>query len=193
VKFANPPEAGTNFADYMRGQHMGTAAAAGLPYEIFSGDIRDVSDRTLRVVVNEFRRFAEQRQWQVVIPMFCQPVRQWWTEVCFMAGLVSQDEFDDVALVEWSPHGWAYIHPVQDPQGKKLEVESGFRSRSSVIAERGDDPEAVDQERADDVAREKDLGIYVDPNAAKPGGKKPGDGGDADGIDNDEYSAPPNP
>ena len=85
VKFSNPPEAGTTFSDYMRTQQLGTAAAAGLPYEVFSGDIREVSDRTLRVVINEFRRFAEQRQWQIVIPMLCKPVRRWWTEIAALA------------------------------------------------------------------------------------------------------------
>lgn len=166
VVFANPPEAGTTYSDYMRTQHLGTAAAAGLPYEILSGDIKEISDRTLRVLINEFRRLAEQRQWQVVIPMLCQPVMNAWTEAASLVGLVAADEVDAVRRVEWAPHGWAYIHPVQDVQGKKLEVEAGFRSRSSVIAERGDDPEEVDNETADDNARAERLGITKPAPAA---------------------------
>lgn len=169
IKFANPPEAGTTYSDYMRTQHLGTAAAAGMPYEVFSGDIKDISDRTLRVVINEFRRFAEQRQWHTIIPMFCQPVRQWWTDACVMAGLVSESEAVDVALVEWAPHGWAYIHPVQDVQGRKLEVDAGFRSRSSVVSASGDDPDVVDEERAADIEREKALGLYADPTGRTDG------------------------
>lgn len=188
VKFANPPEAGTTYSDYVRTQHLGTAAAAGIPYEIFSGDIREVSDRTLRVLINEFRRFAEQRQWHTIIPMFCQPVRRWWADTCVLAGLLTEDEALPATLVEWAPHGWAYIHPVQDPQGKRMEVEAGFRSRSSVIAERGDDPEEVDRERANDLARALEMGLPVDGmDLSTPVA------GDADGIDADEYSAPPNP
>ena len=171
IKFANPPEAGTTYSDYVRTQHLGTAAASGMPYEIFSGDIREVSDRTLRVLINEFRRFAEQRQWHTIIPMFCQPVRQWWTDTAVLAGRVTAAEAPDVALVEWAPHGWAHIHPVQDPQGKKLEVEAGFRSRSSVIGERGDDPDMVDAERAADKAREDALGLSEVP-VTPPGVKE---------------------
>lgn len=193
VKFANPPEAGTTFSDYLRTELLGPAAASGLPYEVFSGDIREVSDRTLRVIINEFRRLAEQRQWQVIIPMLCQPVRNWWAEAAVLAGKVAPSELDAVKRVEWAPHGWAYIHPVQDPQGKKLEVEAGFRSRSSVIGERGDDPETVDRERADDMEREKDLELWVDPVAAAAPGKAGGTKPDQDGIDNEEYTAPPNP
>jgi len=166
VKFANPPEAGTMYSEYMRTQHMGTAAAAGIPYELFSGDIANVSDRTLRVIINEFRRFAEQRQWQVVIPMFCQPVIEWFADAALMAGLISEAELPDVKRVEHAPHGWQYIHPTQDPQGKALEVTNGFRSRSSIIAERGDDPEAVDLERQEDLKREKALDLLPPPPPA---------------------------
>lgn len=181
VKFSNPPEAGTTYSDYMRSQYLTVSASHGLPYEVFSGDIKEISDRTLRVIINEFRRLAEQRQWQIVIPQFCQRIINWFAEASLLAGEITEDEFDDVRRVEHAPHGWAYIHPVQDPQGKKLEVEAGFRSRSSVIGERGDDPEAVDRERADDKQREDDLELTPPPPApvgappkpdAPPDGKK---------------------
>lgn len=184
VQFANPPEAGTMYGEYMRTQHMGTASAAGLPYEIFSGDIKEVSDRTLRVMINEFRRFAEQRQWQIIIPMMCQPVIEWFAQAALLVGKINASELEDVIRCEHAPHGWQYIHPVQDPQGKQMEVEAGFRSRSSVIAERGDDPDMVDDERAADKKRADELGLNVDPNAEAEG--------DKDGIDNEEYNAPPN-
>lgn len=168
-QFANPPEAGTNYSDYLRTSHLGTAAASGLPYEVFSGDIREVSDRTLRVLINEFRRFAEQRQWQIVIPQFCQRVVEWFADAAALAGKITLDEAALVRRVEHAPHGWAYIHPVQDVQGKALEVENGFRSRSSVIGERGDDPDRVDAERKMDKEREDALGIT--PQPAAPAGQ----------------------
>jgi len=55
----------------------------------------------------------------------------------------------------------------------------------------GDDPETVDEERAVDQEREELLGLptngvpAVDPLEETAG--------DADGIDNEEYSAPPTP
>lgn len=161
VTFANPPEPATNYSDYMRTSHLGTAAGVGMPYELMSGDIRGVSDRALRVVMNEYRRFASQRQWQIVIPMFCQRIIEWFADAAVLAGKITLDEVADVIRVEHAPHGWEYLHPVQDVQGKALEVQNGFRSRSSVVSESGDDPEVVDQERADDAARERDLGLPV--------------------------------
>jgi hypothetical protein len=138
---------------------MGTASAAGIPYELFSGDIINVSDRTLRVIINEFRRFNEQRQWQIIIPMFCQPAIEWFAKAALLAGKIDVSEFDAVCRVEHAPHGWAHIHPVQDPTGKKLEIEAGLRSRSSVVGSYGDDIDKVDQERKGDDAREQRLNI----------------------------------
>ena len=177
VQFANPPEAGTMYSDYIRTQHLGTAAGGGMPYELFSGDIANVSDRTLRVMMNEFRRLAEQRQWQVVIPMMCQPAVEWFARASLLKGLVSVEEAEDIKRCEHAPHGWAYIHPTQDVMGKQIEIEMGVRSKSSVIGERGDDPETVFQERADDKQIEDGLGLTPIPpkpaDPAAPGGKQP--------------------
>jgi len=188
VNFSRPPDAGTNYTEYMRTSHISTTAGAGIPYEPATGDIANISDRALRVTVNEFRRLAEARQWQIIIPQYCQRVVDWFAEAALLAGHISAAEQKAVMRCEHAPHGWAYIHPVQDVQGKALEVNNGFRSRSSVIAEGGDDPDVVDAERVEDAARERQWGLPVSG--------QPDDGGkdsNHDGIDNDEYSAPPNP
>ena len=158
------------------------------------GDIQNVSDRTLRVIMNEFRRFASQRQWQIIIPQFCQRIVEWFADASVLAGAITLAERDLVVRAEHAPHGWEYIHPVQDVQGKALEVKNGFRSRSSVIGEGGDDPDVVDQERADDILREQSLTLPITglpDGMAQPAGAS--DQEDEDGIDDDEYSAPPNP
>lgn len=152
VTFANPPEAGTSFTDYMRTTHMGTAAGQGIPYETFSGDIRDISDRTLRIVIQEFRRFAEQRQWHTVIPLICRPAVRWLSAALALDGQIGAADAEIMASPEWQPHGWDYIHPVQDVQGKILARDAGFISTSSVISARGDDPSQVLAERQSDAA-----------------------------------------
>lgn len=174
AQFANPPEAGTTYSDYIRTQHLGTASGGGLPYELLTGDIMNVSDRTLRVLINEFRRFAEQRQWQIIIPMFCDRVRTRWAEEGFFAGLLDEADFEAARDTEWSPHGWQYLHPVQDVQGKALEISTGLRARSSVIGERGDDADEVDEQRAADKAREKELDLVAPAPAVKPAKPDPG-------------------
>ena len=159
VKFANPPEAGISHSDYIRTVGLGTAAGANLPYELHSGDIRGVSDRTLRMIVLEFRRLAEQRQWLMLIPMMCQPVVEAFCTACVLAGKITVSLRDAVCRPTWAPHGWENIHPLQDPQGRVLEIAAGLRSRSGVISARGDAREDIDAERADDKQSEQKLGL----------------------------------
>lgn len=165
VKFSDPPDAGANYADFMRMQHIGVAAGTGVPYELLTGDLKDVSDRTLRVIINEFRRLCEQYQWLLFVPQLCQRVSDWFFMFAALAGELSDAEIEELQEIQWSPQGWAYIHPVQDVQAKLLEVEGGLRSRSSVIAEKGDDPDVVDQERAEEKKRADDLGLTPPPPA----------------------------
>ena len=163
VKFSAPPDAGANYPDFMRQQHLGVAAGSGTPYELLTGDVRDVSDRTLRIVINEFRRTCEQYQWQLIIPMLCQPIREACARAAVLAGLLTPEQGLDFARCTWSPHAWPYIHPTQDVQAKKMEIEAGIKSRSGIIAERGDDADQIDAERAEDAARERRLKITPSP------------------------------
>ena len=171
VKFTNPPEAGTTFSDYMRTTHMGTAAGMSMPYEFLSGDIKDISDRTLRVVVNEFRRLAEQRQWQQVIPMLCRPMIRWWAEARLLAGDLPMTRFEDCSNPEQQPHAWPHIHPTQDIEGQILSITNKLESASNIISKRGDDPRKI----AESIKQDKELGLVADkppaPAAAAPAAK----------------------
>lgn len=163
VEWSDPPDAGDNYTDFMRQQLMAAAASVGLPYELLTGDLRGVSDRALRVIINEFRRSIEQLLWSTFIQQWCRPVWAAFLDAAVLAGeLPALDYKRNRRLylrVQWVPHGWDYIHPVQDVQARGLEVEYGFRSRSSVILAGGQLPDTVDRDRALDNEREKSLGL----------------------------------
>lgn len=171
VEFSEPPDAGANYAEFMRQQHLGVSAGGGVPYEFTTGDAKDISDRTLRILVQEFRRVCEQRQWLIFIPMLCERVLGAWARAAELAGVVDSSTAAEIPSARWSPQGWAYIHPTQDVQAKALEVTNGFRSKSSVVGERGDDPDDVAQERADDIARDKQHGLEPTAAPAPPQGQ----------------------
>ncbi|HFF2071261.1 TPA: phage portal protein, partial [Pseudomonas aeruginosa] len=78
VVFSDPPDAGNTYVDFMRQQLMAAAVGVDLPYELLTGDMGDISDRTLRVLLNEFRRRIEQVQFSVYVYQLCRPVRAWW-------------------------------------------------------------------------------------------------------------------
>lgn len=189
VRFSDPPDAGANYADFMRQQILGVSAGSGVPYELASGDIKDISDRALRVIINEFHRLLEQRQWLYLIPQMCEKVRGWWADFAVLAGKLSAEDALAAKDTAWAPQGWAYVHPVQDVQAKALEVEQGFRSRSSVIGERGYDPEEVDEERAEDKKRAEALGLSASPEDLFAQNAQPGEQDDEqDSQDDDQDS-----
>ena len=163
VEFSKPPDAGNNYPDFMRQQLMAAAAGTGTPYEILSGDMREVNDRALRVVLNEFRRRLEQLQFGVYVHQLCRPVRAAWMDMAVLAGRLTLADYAqrrrEYLRTRWVPQGWAYIQPVQDIQARMMEVNAGFSSRSEMVLRTGYDAETVDTENAADQKRARDLGL----------------------------------
>ena len=163
VEFSKPPDAGNNYPDFMRQQLMAAAAGTGTPYEILTGDMREVNDRALRVVLNEFRRRLEQLQFGVYVHQLCRPVRAAWMDMAVLAGRLKLDDYAqrrrEYLRTRWVPQGWAYIQPVQDIQARMMEVNAGFNSRSEMVLRSGYDAETVDAENAADQARARDLDL----------------------------------
>lgn len=169
VTFATPPGAPDSYAEFMRQQLMAAFASVGIPYELGTGDLRGISDRTLRVLVNEFHRMIEQYQWTVFIHQWCRRIWNAWIDAVALAGVIPMGGYyknrREWLRVRWVPQGWAYFNPVQDVKAKSDEVRAGFKSRSGVILETGEDPETVmDEIRVDNkTADESDFIFDSDP------------------------------
>ncbi len=163
VEFSKPPDAGNNYPDFMRQQLMAAAAGSGTPYEILTGDMREVNDRALRVVLNEFRRRLEQLQFGVYVHQLCRPVRAAWMDMAVLSGALVLEDYAqrrrEYLRTRWVPQGWAYIQPVQDVQARRMEVQAGFASRSEMVLRTGYDAETVDTENAADLVRATNLGL----------------------------------
>ena len=174
VEFTEPPDAGAGYEAFMRWQYLGVGAGIGVPYEILTGDAKDISDRTLRVLMDQFKRGIEQQQWLMFIPQFCQRVREAFGVAAVLAGEIPTSEVEEVNRVEWAPQAWPYMHPVQDVQARVMEIDAGIRSRQSVQSERGEDPEQVALEREQDAERDKAAGLT--PPAPAPANAGPSKG-----------------
>ncbi len=150
VQFSTPPDAGNNYPDFVRQQLMALAAGIGIPYEVISGDYSRVNDRTMRVILNDYRRQLEADQWQIMIAQFLKPLRKAFIDAAILAGHIDVSKRDDALKTHWSPQAFSYIQPVQDVQANIEAVHAGFKSRAEVIRERGYDISEVDAERLAD-------------------------------------------
>jgi lambda family phage portal protein len=166
VTWSDPPEA-HGYPDFMRQQLSGIAAATGVPYEVLTGDMRGVNDRTVRVILNEFRGRVAAWQHHIVAFKFCRPVWRAWMDRVFLSGaLPIPAEYltdpEQWAAVKWTPPRVPYIQPVQDIEAQKAAIRSGLTSRAAVVSEYGEDAEAIDTEQAIDNARADGLGLKYD-------------------------------
>jgi lambda family phage portal protein len=171
VTFNEPPGAGADYLPFMRFQLLATAARHGVPYEVLTGDLTGVSDRALRLILNEFRRIIEQRQWLVLIPQLCQRVREAFYDAAVLVGAVDAPGYaedpEEYTETIWVPQGWPYSHPVQDVDADRKAVRAGFKPRSSVVLGNGDDPEEVEDAMKADNERADAAGFVLDSDPRK--------------------------
>lgn len=178
VQFSQPTEVGGTYEVFLRQGYREVAAGLGLLYEQLTGDYGELNDRTLRSALHEFRRQCHVWQHHMMVFQLCRPVWSRWIQTAVMAGQIDPGGLSlaDLGRVRWVPQAWPYIHPVQDVQGREMEVTAGFRSRASVVAEQGEDSEQIDNEQAQDNARADTLGLKYSSDgrqaktAAPPGG-----------------------
>lgn len=170
IEFSDPPDAGNTYVDFMRQQLQAAAVGVELPYELLTGDMGDISDRVLRVLLNDFRRRIEQLQFAVYVHQLCRPIRAAWMDAAVLSGAIVLPDYAarrrDYLRTRWVPQGWTYIHPVQDPQGKILEIRAGLTSRSEQVLRTGYDAEVIDQENAQDNQRAEALGLNYSTDTA---------------------------
>lgn len=163
VKFSSPPDAGNTYPEFMRQQLLAVSARVGVPYEVLTGDMSNVNDRTLRGILLEFRRQVEQDQQHWVIHQYCRAIRRKFIDLAVLSGALEVPNYRrrrrQIARTRWIPQGWKHIHPLQDVQADREEVRAGFASRTEKVHERGGDAEAVDEENRRDNERAERNGL----------------------------------
>lgn len=177
VQFNSPPDAGAYYPEFMRQGLMAFATTMGLPLEVLTGDLREISDRALRLILNEFRRLIEMWQWLTFIPRFCQPWRARYFDAAVLSGALEipgyAEKREKVIDTLWVPQGWPYSHPVQDVDADIKAIRAGLQARSSTVLARGEDPEQMEKTIAADNERADQLGFVFSSDSRKttPEGK----------------------
>lgn len=162
ITFNTPQDSSGNFDPFIARNYQAVSASIGTLYEELTGDWKNSNDRTFRAQFNTWKRQVQQWQWNLVGFQFNQPIVMRFIDYAVASGALKVPKsVSDVDLrrVEWRPHRWDYLNPKQDVESQLSEIEGGLTSRQGTVAERGDDIEVIDKQRAEDQAREKSLGI----------------------------------
>ncbi|WP_195161834.1 phage portal protein [Mesorhizobium sp. NBSH29] len=133
IKFNNPAIS-AGIESYIRVQLRRLASGARIPYELVTGDLSQANYSSNRMGMMQYRRFVEHVQYHMIIPLFCQPIWEWFIESLWLMNAIPKDT---PVPVNWSPPAHAAINPVEDAKADILEVRAGFRSMPEVIGSRG--------------------------------------------------------
>jgi len=168
IKFNQPAGSGGVY-EWHRVQLHIIASGFRVPYALLTGDLSQANFSSSRVGLNEYRRMIDMMQWQVLIPMFCQPIWDWFIAAANLSGAINTPR----VAVEWAPPSFESVNPLQDAQADLLDVRSGFRTLPQMIAKRGYDPDANLVEQAAFLAKSDALGLVsdADPRRVSKGGQ----------------------
>jgi len=156
MTFANPPTT-ADYPAFAKWIMHEIAAGYGLPYELLTGDLSNVNFSSAKYGWNEFNRQIEAWRWKVLIPRFCEQVFKWFKEAVSLTGARAVG-----VTAAWTPPRREMIDPTREVPAMINEIRGGTATLSEKIREKGNDPEKVFKERAEDNAKLDKLGIVLD-------------------------------
>lgn len=130
---------------------------AGYTYEMATGDMSQANFTQGRMGMLMFRREIEQQQWLVFIPKLIRRVCAEFVKYGAIAGLWPIDARWDV---EHTTPRWEYIQPDQEVKADIAEIGQGLSTISDKLRQRGEDPQRVFKQWAEDMATLKASGAW---------------------------------
>ncbi len=187
----NPQHPNSSYDSFIKGVLRGVAAALGISYHVLANDLQGVNYSSGRLGALEDREaWKLVQQW--MIEHVIEPIYREWLAQALLKGAITfpsgtplvASSFNRIAdATKFHGRRWAWVDPQKDITAHEKAVALRIASRSSIIRERGEDPEQV----WDEIKREnellKSLGLDI---AAKPEPSKPKADPKADEESNDE-------
>jgi len=166
VRFSEPADVGSSYAEFLRMQFRAVAAAMGITYEMLTGDLTQVNYSSIRAGLLEFRRRCEAIQHSVIVHQLCRPIWQAWMDQALLDGALALPGYStrlrEYRAVKWIPQGWQWVDPKKEFEAMKTAIRSGLLSRSQAVSGSGYDAEDMDREIAADNRRADELGLVFD-------------------------------
>lgn len=166
VKFSERAEVGNSYDPFVKHQERRISRGMGLSYTQTTGDLSDAKYSTIRASNIEFQRFCKQIISNVIAFQLCRPVAKYWVQQAALSGAINLPNFladqRKYYRINWIHDGFALLDPSKEVKPKIDEIRAGLNTRTNVLAEKGLDVEAVDQERAAENKNADSLEIRHD-------------------------------
>jgi lambda family phage portal protein len=156
VSFAQPPLT-NGYESYSRKILQGISIGTGITYEMMTGDLSNVNFSSGRMGWLEFQRNVVDWQDNMLIPMLCDRVWEWFCEAGEIVGQVKTD-----TEVSWTPPRREMIDPVKETNALSKQVRNGFLSYSEAVRQMGYDPDDTMEEIQSDNVKFDEKGLVLD-------------------------------
>jgi len=164
VDFSEPPDVGQSYEPFVRQQLRAIASALGIPYELLSGDVSQVTFASGRHALLEFRRQLESIQHHLMVFQLCRPIWAAWTRFAVAAGVLPEGDYSDVRWIAPLPE---MLDAGAEVRAIIQRIRAGLMSRSEAVSLTGLDAEMLDSEIAADNLRADQLGNVYDSDPRK--------------------------
>lgn len=151
------------------------ASGFGVSYHALSNDLENVNYSSIRAGVLEDRElFKSIQNW--LVRCLIKPVFEQWVDMAYMSGQIVlpggqpvSGTMESYYAATYQPRRWAWVDPQKDMASNQIYIQERLKSRSQIMREQGDDPEAVWPEIAKEEELMRALGIQpIQPKEADP-------------------------
>jgi len=164
LEFHDPRRPNKSYAEYMDEQISQYAAGMGLDFSLIKRDYSKGNFSSQRQALIELNKSIDAIQ-QDFIENFLQPIRNWFTKVCVLQGLLEAPNFEDPEWQEsyledkWIKPARPWIDPAKAAAANLIELETGSTTLAEIAESQGKDwRELLLQRKAEaDFAESLDL------------------------------------
>jgi lambda family phage portal protein len=173
------PRTADNYEAYVKTELHGLAAGAGMPYELFAGDLSDTNFSSIMFGMGAFWDLATTVRFQIVVPLFGAMIWKAFVELGVALGTLP----DEAGPVEWHAKPFPLVDPEKQGKAWLRDIRAGARTLRQYQIAIGSDPERTDDEtlRRAEWARDNELILDSIPTVATQAGQAQ----QADPVDSD--------
>lgn len=139
----------SNYGNFVKSQLHAVAASAGIPYHDMASDYSSVNFSAGRLA-NMTAQDQYRRMQRLLISHLHRPVWESWAMAAELRDMAPPNA--STVRTMWVPRRWQHVQPREEAAANRINVEMGLQSRSAIIRERGDDPQAVFDELEQEAA-----------------------------------------
>lgn len=127
----------TNIEFFIKQTDREIAKALGISYSTLTGDLNEVNYSSIRHGASEQRRQFRGLQ-NFLIRNLHNKIFQQWLVCEIKRGIIPTQEYNEIITnYTFKPQGWEYIDPYKEINANKIALESGQKSLSEILREKG--------------------------------------------------------